>query len=152
MNDEDQAAGTGGAEAIGPTRHRRHQQPSRPRRVLLRLSDSEHAALSAAAAEHGLTPTGFAAEAALAMARGEAMAADVAGEDEGLRHALVELMTARTQLRRYGVNVNQAVAQLHATGEVPSWLEAATAGADRAVGRVDAAAAHLARLARREAR
>ncbi len=139
-----------------PARHRRHQQPSRPRRVLLKLSEAEYEAIAAAAAEHGgLTPTGFAAEAALATARGVAMAGDAAalgGDHEGLRQALVELMQARTQLRRYGVNVNQAVAQLHATGELPAWLEGRVARADVAVERVDAAAAHLARLARRAAR
>lgn len=73
------------------------------RRILLKLSEREYETIAAAAAEHGgLTPTGFAAEAALATARGVAMAGDaaaLAGDDEGLRQVLVELMQARTQLR-----------------------------------------------------
>ena len=153
---DETAPDDGTAEPAIPARHRRHQLPSRPRRILLKLSEREYETIAAAAAEHGgLTPTGFAAEAALATARGVAMADDaaaLAGDDEGLRQVLVELMQARTQLRRYGVNVNQAVAQLHGTGDLPTWLEGRVERADEAVERVDAAAAHVARLARREAR
>jgi hypothetical protein len=37
------------------------------------------------------------------------------------RQALAELMAARTQLRRFGTNVNQAVAALHC--QVPGLME-----------------------------
>lgn len=50
------------------------------------------------------------------------------------------------------MNVNQAVTLLHSTGELPGWIEGRVQRADEAVERVDTAAAHVARLARREAR
>lgn len=56
-----------------------------------------------------------------------------------LRDALAELMAARTQVRRFAVNVNQAIAQLNGTGEAPSWLDRAVALTDRAVERLDQA-------------
>jgi hypothetical protein len=103
--------------------------------------------LEEAAGITGLTPAGFATEAALAAARGDA------GPDHGeLRRLLVELMAARTQVRRYGVNVNQAVAQLHATGQAPGWLERAAAGADRGIGRLDDVAGEVAAVLRRRGR
>ena len=116
--------------------------------MLLRLSEEEHAALVEAAGRAGLSAAGFAAEVALAAARGDA--APPAHRE--LRELLVELVTARTQVRRYGVNVNQAVAQLQATGEAPGWLERAAAGADRGVARVDDAAALVAAVLRRGGR
>jgi hypothetical protein len=127
-------------------RHRSHGRPGRERRVNLRLSGEEYSALVAAAGMAGLTPAGFATEAALAAARGEAV------PDHGrLRQLLLELMAARTQVRRYGVNVNRAVAQLQAAGEAPGWLERAAAGADRGVARLDAAAGEVAGVLRRRA-
>jgi hypothetical protein len=59
------------------------------------------------------------------------------------RQALAELMAARTQLRRFGTNVNQAVAALHTTGEAPEWLAPAVEVTARAVRRVDEAAVRL---------
>jgi hypothetical protein len=115
--------------------------------VNLRLSEEEYAALVAGAGTAGLTPAGFATEAALAAARGEGMP-----EHRALRALLVELMAARTQVRRYGVNVNQAVTQLQATGEAPGWLERAAGGADRAVARLEAGAAEVAAMLRRRGR
>lgn len=128
-------------------RHRAHQRPARDRRVLLRLSEEEHSALVEAAGRAGLTAAGFCAEAALAAARGEPVP-----DHRQLRQLLIELMAARTQVRRYGVNVNRAVAQLHATGEAPGWLERAAAGADRGVARVEATAADVAGVLRRRGR
>ena len=112
--------------------------------MLLRLSDEEHAGLVDAAKRTGMTGAGFAAEAALSAARGKAMP-----EHQALRAVLLELVAARTQVRRYGVNLNQAVAQLHATGEAPVWLERAAAGADRGVDRLDAVAGEVAGVLRR---
>ena len=65
-----------------------------------------------------------------------------AGEN---RQLLEELIQARLALRRYGVNVNQAVAALNSGGQAPVWLEQAVAGSDRAVVRVDEATAALTR-------
>ena len=57
----------------------------------------------------------------------------------------MELIQARLALRRYGVNVNQAVASLNSGGQAPVWLEQVGAGSDRAVARVDEATAALTR-------
>ena len=85
-------------------RDRTHQAPRRSRRLMLRYDDAEYAADAAAAAKTGLTPTGYAAQVALAAAT--ETTPPVA---EPLREALAELMAARTQVRKFGVNVNQAV-------------------------------------------
>lgn len=143
----EEAPSDGAAKERGSARHRSHGRPGRERRVNLRLSEEEYAALAEAAGAAGLTVAGFATEAALAAARGEGMP-----QHRGLRALLVELMAARGQVRRYGVNVNRAVAQLHATGEAAGWLERAAAGADRGVARVDAAAGEVAGLLRRRGR
>ena len=66
----------------------------------------------------------------------------------GERAALAELMSARVQVRRFGTNVNQAVAALNASGEAPEWLGQAVALAGRAVARVDEAAEALMRRGR----
>jgi len=122
------------------SRHRDHRFPGRGRRVTVRLGDEELAAIELAAGRVGLTPTGFVGAAAIAAARGSAGPA--ASES---REALAELMAARAAVRRFGVNVNQAVAALNATGEAPDWLGQAVEAAARAVGRVDAAAELLMR-------
>ena len=111
------------------------------------LSEEEYSERASGAAVAGLTPAGFATEAALAAARGEGMP-----EHRALRALLVELMAARTQVRRYGLNVNRAVAQFQATGEAPGWLERAAAGADRGVVQLDAATDAVAGVLRRRSR
>jgi hypothetical protein len=57
--------------------------------------------------------------------------------------ALRELVEARTQLRRFGVLVNQAVTALHSTGVPPTGLVRAVELAARAVRRVDDATVAL---------
>jgi hypothetical protein len=52
---------------------------------------------------------------------------------------LGELLRLRLAIRRYAVNVNQAVAALNSTGEAPVWLSRAAAGAHQAVLSADAA-------------
>ena len=69
----------------------------------------------------------------------------VAWSDGENKAVLEELVQARLALRRYGVNVNQAVAALNSGGQATVWLEQAVAGSDRAVARVDAATAALTR-------
>ena len=66
-----------------------------------------------------------------------------------VREALLELMSARTQVRRFGTNVNQAVAALHATGAPPAVQVAAVEVTTRASARLDEAAEVLARRAPR---
>jgi hypothetical protein len=120
-------------------RNRDQLRPARPRQLKLRLSETEFAELVEAAGDAGLTPSGYAAEAALATARGTRPPAV-----QPWRAALGEVLAARTQVRRFGVNVNQAVRVLNATGEAPDWLQGAVVSTERAVRSLDAAAAGLA--------
>jgi len=137
----EQAAGCPTEDAaVLVSRHRDHRFPGRGRRVTVRLAVEELAAIELAAGRAGLTPTGFVGAAAIPAARGSAGPA--AGES---REALAELMAARAAVRRFGVNVNQAVAALNSTGEAPAWLGQAVEAAVRAVARVDAAAELLMR-------
>jgi hypothetical protein len=128
-------AGDVEAEALSRVvRHRRHQFPARDRVVKVRYDDREHAALAAAADRAGLTVAGFLAGAGLSVA-GQGLAPSQAAD----RELLAELLRLRLAIRRYAVNVNQAVAALHSTGEAPVWLSRAVAGAHQAVLGADAA-------------
>ena len=109
----------------------------------MRYSEQEYCDLQAAAARAGLTPSGYAADAALAAARGSQPPTP-----EPWREALAEVMSARAQVRRFGTNVNQAVRVLNATGESPEWLDRAVALAGSAVAQLDEAAAILIRRLR----
>jgi len=106
----------------------------------VRLAEDELAAIELAAGRAGLTPSGYVGAVALAAARGT-----VPPAPSQTRQALAELMAARAQVRRFGGNVNQAVAALHATGQEPEWLGQAVALTARAVRRVDEAAELLMR-------
>ena len=121
-------------------RHRRHHFPARTRVVKARYDDEEYAALTAAAARAGLTAAGFLAKAGLSVAGHGPPPSQTAD-----RELLAELLRLRTVIRRYAVNVNQAVAALHSTGQAPVWLSQAVEGADRAVRSADAATQEIAR-------
>ena len=82
------------------------------RTVRFALTDDEYAEVSAAARQAGLARGAYAAEATLAVARGE-----VATPDAPLRGRLHALDRAALLVRRIGVNLNQAVAKLNATGQ-----------------------------------
>ena len=120
-------------------RHRRHRFPARDRVVKVRYDDDELAVLAAAADRAGLTVAGFLAGAGLSVA-GQGPPPSQAAD----RELLAELVQLRLVIRRYAVNVNQAVAALHSTGEAPAWLWRAVAGADRAVVSADAATRRVA--------
>jgi len=126
-----------GVEAEAPAtvvRHRRHHFPARDRVVKVRYDDREHAVLAAAADRAGLTVAGFLAGAGLSVA-GQGPPPSQAAD----RELLAELLRLRLAIRRYAVNVNQAVAALHSTGQAPVWLSRAVAGAHQAVLSADAA-------------
>ena len=126
-------------------RYRAHVRSGRRRQIHLRYSEHEYNAVTRAAHATGLTATGYVAEAALAAAT-----CAEPPTTAPWRAALTELMEARTQVRRIGLNINQAARVLNAAGEPPVWLEHALAMSDRAVGRLDDAATALATLAHRE--
>jgi uncharacterized protein (DUF1778 family) len=127
----------------GRGRDRRHLLPGRRRQLFVRCTEQEYADIAAAARAAGLTPTGYAAEAALAAARGA-----IPPRAEPWREVLKELMDARAQVRRFGANVNQAVRVLHVSGEPPEALARAIAVTTRSVERLDQAAAELVRRLR----
>lgn len=102
--------------------------------VKVRYDERELAVLAAAADRAGLTVAGFLAGAGLSVA-GQGPPPSQAAD----RELLGELLRLRLAIRRYAVNVNQAVAALHSTGQAPVWLARAVAGADQAVLSVDAA-------------
>ena len=107
--------------------------------VKVRYDEREHAVLAAAAGRAGLTVAGFLAGAGLSVA-GQGPPPSQAAD----RELLAELLRLRLAIRRYAVNVNQAVAALHSTGQAPVWLSQAVAGADRAVASADAATRRVA--------
>ena len=109
----------------------------------VRYDDREHAALVAAAQRAGLTVAGFLAGAGLSVA-GQGPAPSQAAD----RELLGELLRLRLAIRRYAVNVNQAVAALNSGVGAPVWLAQAVAGCDRAVRRVDDVTVQLSRRLR----
>ena len=93
-------------------RRRARHQVRRGRTVRFALTDAEYAEVSAAASRAGLARGAYAAEATLAVARGE-----IAAPDAPVLDALHALDRAALLVRRIGVNLNQAVAKLNATGQ-----------------------------------
>ena len=124
-------------------RHRQHRFPGRDKVVKVRYAADEYAAVASAAGRAGLTTAGYVASAAFAAATDK-----LPPTQAPLRELLSELLVTRTALRRYAVNVNQAVAALNAGADAPLWLQRAAAGASRAVARVDDVTAQVSRQLR----
>jgi hypothetical protein len=101
-----------------------------------RFAAAEVAEIEVAAADVGMTPTGFCAEAALSTARGVRSAA-MDPARESLADAQAELFDVRVALGRIGTNLNQAVAALNATGHAPDWLERVVLLCERRMQRLD---------------
>jgi hypothetical protein len=128
-------------EAQGSRRSR--QMVKRPHRVEFALTGEEFEVLESAAGRAGLARGAYAAEAALAAATGTARSADTQ-----LRDALAELIQASGLVRRIGVNLNQAVAKLNATGQRSGDLLQYAAESLRRAERLDAAAEQVRRALR----
>ena len=135
----DQVAAQRRARQAVPRRRARQAVP-RPRLVKFFVTDQELAELDDAAGRAGLARGAFAAEAALAAARGTHLRAG-----SPLREALVELMSAAGLVRRIGTNLNQAVARLNATGQRGEDLLPAAEFCVRVIRRLDEAAEQLRR-------
>ena len=112
-------ADTGSGEAARRAQgsRRARQQRGRPFRVHFSLTEQEFAALQDAAGRAGLARGAFAAQVVLAHVTGSA-----AGPEAPHREALRELVRAAGLVRRIGVNLNQAVTKLNATGQRPAEL------------------------------
>jgi hypothetical protein len=118
-----------------PSRRRPRQPAGRVRSVRFSLTEEEFADLGAAAADAGLARGAYAAQAALAAARGTISVAD-----SPERQALAELIRSAGLVRRIGMNLNQAVARLNATGQRSADLLPYAAESFRKAERLDAAA------------
>jgi len=135
-------APAGDAAVVGSgSGRRRRQVVARPHAVFARFSVEEFEVVGvAAAAAAGLTPTSFVAARAVAVARGV-----VRPVPSGTAEVVRELVEARTQLVRFGVLLNQAVAKLNATGQVDGALVAAVQRCDAATASLRAATERLGR-------
>jgi hypothetical protein len=146
-------------------RYRPHEFPARPFRIAPTFTTEEYDAITKAAIRIGLTPTGFCAQSAIAAAIPPAPHADPpAGHDrapasgncsghagwdtrrEALAAAQAELAETRTAVVRIGINLNQAVRILNATGEIPVWLRHVAELCARTLRGVDDAASRVHRL------
>ena len=133
----------GGRPGGVPLGRRSRQSAKRCRRVEFSLTDEEFGDLDAAAARAGLARGAYAAEAALSVARGVTCPAD-----NPFREALGEFIRAAGLVRRIGVNLNQAVAKLNATGQRSGDLLPYAAACLRRAERLDAAAEEIRRRLR----
>jgi len=125
----------GGRAGRAPVGRRSRQSARRCRRVEFSLTDEEFGDLDAAAVRAGLATGAYAAEAALSVARGVTCPAD-----SPFREALGEFVRAAGLVRRIGVNLNQAVAKLNATGQRSGDLLPYAAACLRRAEQLDAAA------------
>jgi uncharacterized protein (DUF1778 family) len=126
----------GRGEPHGSRRPR--QQAKRRRRVEFTLTGEEYELLEAAAGRAGRAMGAYAAEAALTAAQGRSM------EQDTLFHELLrEVMRAAGLVRRIGVNLNQAVARLNATGQRSGDLLPYAAESLRRAERLDAVAEEI---------
>ncbi len=133
-----------GKHARTGRRYRRRSSTSREYRLTPRFNDEELARIQAAAEAAEMTLTGYCALAVVAAARGEPI--DLPGglpSEEELGEMQRELYAARVAVNKAGTNLNQAVAQLNATGEPPVWLDHAVARSMRAVEQVDAVVSRI---------
>ena len=123
-----------------PLGRRARKSAKRCRRVEFSLTDEEFDDLGAAAARARLARGAYAAEAALSVARGV-----TCPDDSPFREALAEFIQAAGLVRRIGVNLNQAVAKLNATGQRSGDLLPYAAACLRRAERLDAAAEEIRR-------
>jgi mobilization protein NikA len=110
-------------------------QERREHPVTVKLSAAEKATLSDAAERAGKALAAYLCEAGLDRAEHRAVPVPVMQ-----REMLAELIRVRGLVRRIGVNLNQAVARLNATGEPGLDLGPSVAYCARVLGRVDEAA------------
>ena len=126
---------------VSPPRRRQREAVPRARMMRFSLTEDEHAEVLAAASRAGRARAAFAAEATLAAARGTVLTPDTAlddalGDSDRLDHAA-------EQVRKVGVNLNQAVKALNSTGQPPGDLPRLAEQAMRWAAQVDALSVDL---------
>jgi hypothetical protein len=126
---------------VSPPRRRQREAVPRARMMRFSLTEGEHAEVLAAARRAGRARGAFAAEATLAAARGTVLTPDTVlddalGDSDRLDHAA-------EQLRKVGVNLNQAVKVLNSTGKPPGDLPRLAEQAMRWATQVDALSVDL---------
>jgi Mobilization protein NikA len=126
-----------------PPRRRARQGVKRSRTIRFDLSEREFGEIRAAAEQAGLAKGAFVAQAALAVARGGGLP-----PESPQRQAIGEFIRAAGLVRRIGVNLNQAVAKLNATGQRSSDLLPYAAESVRRAQLLDQAAEELRRRLR----
>ncbi len=124
----------------GSARRRARQAVPRPKLVQFTLTLEEFGEVSQAAERAGVARGAYAADVTLAAARGVPDRTS-----SPLREVLGELMSAAGLVRRIGVNFNQAVAKLNATGQRGEDLLPSAQFCMRVVQRLDAVAEQVRR-------
>lgn len=118
-----------------PVRRRSRADEPREHVIKVKLSASEKTAVAAAAARNGLAKAAWVGQLAIDAAEHEALPVPVMQ-----REMLAELMRVRGLVRSAGVNLNQAVARLNATGQPGPDLQPSAAYCARVLAHVDQAA------------
>ena len=126
---------------VSPPRRRQREAVPRARMMRFSLTEDEHAEVLAAASRAGRARAAFAAEATLAAARGTVLTPERA-LDDALGHS-DRLDHAAEQVRKVGVNLNQAVKVLNSTGQPPGDLPRLAEQAMRWAAQVDALSVDL---------
>jgi hypothetical protein len=114
-------------DALPGRSRRRRARDADGRRLRLMFTPTERLEVDEAAESAGMSTSRFCAEAALASARGKPMVLSAAQDREALARLQRQLFAARTEVGRFGTNVNQAVAALNTTGQAPTWMGRAMA-------------------------
>jgi hypothetical protein len=103
----------------------------------VQFTPAERAQVERAAALAGMSTSRFCAEAVLAAATGTGHGLSEAKRREWLARLQRQLFGARSEVNLFATGVNQAVAKLYSTGDVPPELAAAVALRARSVARLD---------------
>ncbi|MFI0483035.1 plasmid mobilization protein [Actinomadura sp. 9N215] len=133
-----------GEDAPGRGLQRRPRQGQARLKVMrFRVNQAEEAEIVGAAKRQGLAYGAFVARAAVAAARDESRPVDSV-----LRELHSDLNAATRAMNRMGVNFNQVVREMHATGQIPGNMERYAEVCIRAVQRVDDIAIRIGRRLR----
>ena len=130
------AEGDASSLPADPPRRRHREAVPRARMMRFSLTEGEHAEVRAAASRAGRARAAFAADAVLAVARGTVLTPDAV--QAGALGGSDRLDYAAEQLRKVGVNLNQAVKVLNATGQPAGNLPRLAEQAMRWAAQIDA--------------